>query len=378
MRIAFILDRLNLGGAERHTLNLSRALAARGHDIRVIVLFRGGSEQFPVADFPVPPVALAAGGLFSDRVIGRLKAALDDFAPQVVFAINQSALVAATLARLRGAAIPRLYCRFATTIIPSLAGRMKLPVFKWATARAEGLIFVSLRQREHWQARGMTSKRVVVIQNGIDTDRFVPATAEARAKMRAHYGLGPGAVSLTLVGRLAPEKNHVWLIETLAALRAEYGARVDPLHLVFIGEGPLRANLEARVAACGLGTRVIFAGGMRDVVPALAQADAGILVSNAVETFSHAAIEQMSCALPVILTDIGGASEIVVDGAQGFLVPLRDQAKLGRAMLAMLDPALRRRMGQAARARVLDHFTAEHMVDLYEAVATGQPRSGIS
>ncbi|GGA27737.1 MULTISPECIES: glycosyltransferase family 4 protein [Salipiger] len=374
MRISFILDRLNLGGAERHTLNLSRALAARGYEVQVIVLFSGGSKQFPVCDFPVSPIFLNAKGILSFGLTRRLKDALNNFRADTVFAVNQSALVAATLARYRGANISQLCCRFSTTIIDSLIGRMKLPFFKWCTSRADALIFVSLLQRDYWEMRGMTSKNVFVIQNGIASDRFLPPSDIIRAQSREKYGFGFNDVSLTLVGRLSPEKNHSWLIETVAKLKLKRPEEFEPLHLFFIGEGPLRSELENLVYARGLDEKVTFAGGMSDIVPALAQADAGILVSNAVETFSHAALELMSTGLPVVLTDIGGASEIIVDGEQGFLVLPEDDAALEAALTGILDPASRSKMGVAARNRVLERFTYDRMVDQYEAIVTGNAR----
>lgn len=375
MRVLFLLDRLNLGGAERHTLNLSRALAARGHDVMVVVLFSGGSTSFPLEDFPTRPVLLQGRTLVSLPLIDRLAAEFHAFRPDVIFAINQSALVAATMARFRGAPISHLACRFSTTLIPTAAGKLKLPLFKWCTARADTLIFVSLLQRAYWEGRGMTARHVVAIQNGISTTRFHPPADSDRAAMRARHGLADGDVALALVGRLAPEKNHAWLLRILAAMRAEQPGDSARLRLLLIGEGPLLDDLTAQVAALGLGDRVLFLGGARDILPLLSMADVGILVSNAIETFSNAALELMACGLPMILTEIGGASEIVTEGEQGYLIPVNDDASLRRALQQVRDPDLRARLGAAARQRVMAQFTDVHMVDRYEALILGSAQA---
>lgn len=372
MRITFIIDRLNLGGAERHALNLSRALWARGHDIQVIVLFSGGSDNFPLSDFPVTPVRLEAGGLFSPHIVTQLSDTLSEWSPDTVFAINQSALFFATLARVFGKfQKARLLCIFHTTEINSLPGRIKVHLFKWCTARADALIFVSCRQRDYWVSRGMRSNAVMVIHNGIDTDYFAPSEDAIRAAMRERLGFSEQDLVVTLVGRLAPEKNHSWLLRTLAKLRRNEPNAARHVRLVFIGEGSERPRLEAETAALGLGEVVVFAGSHRDIRPVLAVADVGALVSNAVETFSLAALEFMSNKTPMIMTEIGGASEIIVSGEHGYLIPKDDDTALMQALLALHDKERRHMMGLRARERVICNFSFGHMVDQYQAIALG-------
>jgi glycosyltransferase involved in cell wall biosynthesis len=347
---------------------LARALASRGHDVAIIVLFSGGSTSFPVDEFPSRPIFLEGSRLLSISLISELVQSISKVRPDMLFAINQSALVAATLAQWRGAPVPHLACRFSTTIITSLLGRIKLPVFKWCTARADTLVFVSLLQRDYWESRGMTAKRVVTIQNGISTDRFRPPTLAERSKQRKLFGIDEKDTVLVKVGRLAPEKNHAWLIRTLAEMLRSGALETSSMRLVVIGEGPQSENLKALAVELGIGDIVIFAGGMRDITSTLAIADVGVLVSNSIETFSHAALELMCSGLPMVMTDIGGASEIIVDGETGFLIPVGDTPRLQEALQSLHDPELRQKMGTAARARVLEHFAYDMMLARYEAL----------
>jgi glycosyltransferase involved in cell wall biosynthesis len=134
------------------------------------------------------------------------------------------------------------------------------------------------------------------------------------------------------------------------------------MHVVIVGEGPERARLEAQAAHLGLAEQVHFVGHQQDVRPWLAAFDVCVLSSDW-EGMSNAILEAMAAGLPVVATAVGGTPEVVVDGVTGFLVPPRDPQALADAILRLLrDPDLRRRMGEAGRAHVTEHFSVEQMV----------------
>jgi glycosyltransferase involved in cell wall biosynthesis len=380
MRILFVLDRLNVGGAELHAMKLASELAARGHDVATVVLLSGGSSTFPIEGFPNSPERLEGSGILSFRMLRDLRKAVIDTRPDFVFAINQTALVATTLVRSIGAPTARMACIFHTTVIASRLGQLRSKVFKWCTARADALIFVSSRQRKYWQRRGMRSRQVLVIQNGIDASRFALPDPDARAAMRRRFGLSDTDLALILVGRFAPEKNHGWLLRVLASMRDEGLPAVARMRAVFIGEGPLRADIEAQVGALNLSKHVILAGAHRDVAPLLTMGDVGLLVSHSIETFSLAALELMASGLPMIMTDTGGAGEILHDDAAvedvgGLLIPVDNSSALRSALLELAMDERREPLGMAARKRVLSRFTAKCMVDHYEAFVTSAARA---
>ncbi|UYO01224.1 MAG: glycosyltransferase [Devosia sp.] len=369
MTVAFLLNRLNLGGAENHTLGLGDRLEAEGRLVQTMVLLTGGADPHP-AVLPGKQLDRIGGRSILDlsalRELGhRLRSERVD----LVLAVNQTALTAAMVTRWLGWHEARVVCVFHTTMVTSLGGRLKLPIFKFLASRSDGIIYVSRNQQRYWTERGLSAPRVTAITNGIDTRRFRPPTAPERSAARAALGFTPEDVVIILSGRFAPEKNHVQLIEAVHRL----GAAGERFKLLLIGEGDTEPMIRQQVSAHGLDDRVYFAGARVDIPQLLHAGDIGVLVSNAVETFSLAALEAMASGLPVVLSDIGGATEMVIHGENGYLFPVNDTQSLTECLLALADENLRQRMGAAARARVEKEHTIETMLDRYRAFIDGRP-----
>jgi glycosyltransferase involved in cell wall biosynthesis len=138
----------------------------------------------------------------------------------------------------------------------------------------------------------------------------------------------------------------------------------------------IRGDLQDIAHATGISDRVRFLGVRRDVPRLLAAADVGVLCSHQ-EGFSNAILECMAAALPMVVTDVGGNGEAVLDGETGFVVPPRDPEALGQAILKLAsEPALRTEQGKKARARVEAQFSIQACVSkydrLYTALLTGE------
>jgi glycosyltransferase involved in cell wall biosynthesis len=167
------------------------------------------------------------------------------------------------------------------------------------------------------------------------------------------------------VGRLDREKNQSALLSVAARLNSET-QRCDVL---LIGDGPERESLKQQAIDLGIGDRVHFLGRMDDVRCALAAMDVFALPSIAVETFSNAALEAMAMSLPVVLSDIAGAPEMVVDGETGFLYEKDDLERLTNLLVRLRDDeALRETIGRNAREAVARRFDINQMYDAYEAL----------
>lgn len=240
---------------------------------------------------------------------------------------------------------------------PSTKRRLVNPIL----ARGAHRIFsVSQDLRRHMIAEGLPASRIEVITNGVDPE----ARSEfARDELRVTLAVTTSTVVLITVARLDPVKD---LATLLAAMDGAAREGVD-LHLVVVGDGPERPALEAQAWSLGLASRVTFLGHREDARRWLSAAD--VYVSSSVsEGISLTILEGMSAGLPVIATAVGGTPEIV-DASCGLLVPSRDPAALTGAIVALArDPDRRRRLGAAARGRVLDSFTIDRMVDSYRQV----------
>lgn len=213
-----------------------------------------------------------------------------------------------------------------------------------------------------------------VVPLGVDCDRFQrPQPSLARA-IRERVG----RPIVLFVGRLRYYKGLEALVEAVA--------RVPAAGLVIVGDGPLRAELEARAAGLRLGERVHFAGQVDDeTLPAYYQAaDCFVLPSNSrAEAFGVVLLEAMAAGLPLISTELGtGTSFVNVHGQTGLVVPPEDVAALAGAIESLLaDEALRRKFGGAALARVRVEFSKETMVrrvmQVYEELAGGRGLPGL-
>jgi glycosyltransferase involved in cell wall biosynthesis len=145
-----------------------------------------------------------------------------------------------------------------------------------------------------------------------------------------------------------------------------------------VGDGPLRASLEAHARRLGLRERVVFAGVREDVAGVLALLDVVVLPSHT-EGLSNVLLESMAMARPVVATAVGGNPDVLRDGVSGRLVPARDAEALAAAVVGLLeDPVRARAMGCEARRVVEREFSRQRMVEAYEALYRGLPRRGVS
>jgi glycosyltransferase involved in cell wall biosynthesis len=231
------------------------------------------------------------------------------------------------------------------------------------------LIVVSPRNTEKGLADGIaTSRKYVIIRSGIELDRF-RLPARPRPAVRAEVGIPPESAVVGTVTRLSPQKAPLDFVGAAAQVAAQ---RPD-VHFVIVGDGPLRAEVEARVSDLGLTGRVHLTGLRRDVPDLLHSFDVFALTSLW-EGLPRVLPQAMAVGLPIVATAVDGNAEAVTDGLNGFLTPGGDPQAMADALLRLLDdPALRQKMGWAGRIRV-EEFDVRKMVRdiaaLYEALLT--------
>jgi glycosyltransferase involved in cell wall biosynthesis len=196
---------------------------------------------------------------------------------------------------------------------------------------AAGMLAVSAALRNDMVALGLPGERIRIHYTGVDLARFRPVADREAAKA----ALGVSGPLLLSVGALIPRKGHALVIEALA--------RLPRGTLMIVGQGPERAALEAQAAARGLSDRVMLLGPRpHEALPALAAAaDVGVLASSS-EGLANAWVESLACGTPVVISDVGGARELVDRPAAGRIVA-RDPAAIAAAVADLLafppDPA---------------------------------------
>jgi glycosyltransferase involved in cell wall biosynthesis len=209
---------------------------------------------------------------------------------------------------------------------------------------------------------GFSAVDVGVIENGIDTERYARAADLPGAK--SALGLAPDRRYVATVARFHPVKDHMTLVDAFASLAREH----TDVDLLLIGDGPLRGELEARVATHTLQGRVHFLGVRADVAALLAVADLFCLTSVS-EAASLTLLEAMATGLPVVVTNVGGNPEIVRNDREGLLVPRQDPAATAAALQEILkDPARARRLGDAGARRVREVYQLNRTIQRYESL----------
>lgn len=204
--------------------------------------------------------------------------------------------------------------------------------------------------KEELMGAGVEEERIVYIPNGVDTKRFAVPDVELKFALRVEAGLPVDAQIAVFTGRFVPQKN----LSMLLSAWDRYHRENLKAELLLVGEGEEEDHLRTMA-----GEGVHFMGGVADVLPYLQMADIFILPSF-VEGLSVALLEAMSCGLVPLITDVGGAREVVTHDENGWLIPSND----GDALLAGLqvlfdDRQMLVERGQAARRRVVEKFSVQ-------------------
>ena len=330
-------------GGQNQVLLLARALAARPSDIEQIVVTGRGSllaQRLEAAGVPVRPVGWRAG-LSPAALAGTVLEAARG--PALIHAHDAHALTIAGLAGI-------------LTGTPYLATRrVDFPLRRPALwRRAVRIIAISEAVRRVLLSDGIVPERVVRVHSGIDLE-MVRRTRSG--DIRARLGLpetGPLAVA---VGALVGHKDHATLLDAAAALRSTR----PELHWVIAGEGPLRGELEARIAAHSLRDRVHLPGHVDEALRLIAAAEVFVMSSRE-EGLGTSVLDAMALDVPIAATSAGGIPEMLDRGA-GLLSPPGDSGALAASVARILDDqTVRAALIRRAQDRV-EEFSATAMAE---------------
>jgi len=208
-------------------------------------------------------------------------------------------------------------------------------------------------------------KKLLCIPNGVDTNRFRPGR---NLELRRSWGIGDHEFVVGAVGRLDPIKNHVGLITAIRSLQV----RGYKVRLVLAGDGSERLKIE-KLLSSSFTEKPILLGARSDVEELYRAFDLFVLNSFA-EGMSNTLLEAMASGLPAVCTAVGGNVETVTDGQSGMIIKPNDDLALAEAIRHYLSsPGMRIAHGHTARARIINQFSLEQMVDkyisLYESAA---------
>lgn len=210
------------------------------------------------------------------------------------------------------------------------------------------------------RAEGCPAEKVVVIPNGVDTERFRPLPPDAH--LRSQLGIPDAAPVVGIVAALRPEKNHELFLQAAASVHL----RLPDARFLVIGDGPRRPALEALAESLGISNVVQFLRSRSDVPQLLSIIDVLALTSH-MEANPVSILEALATETPVVATRVGSVPETVLDGETGLLVPPGDASEFADALHQLLEnPHAAQALGHRGRRHVIAGHTLDHMVRGYE------------
>ena len=361
--VLFVTKRLAVGGAERHLVQIIPALRSNGIAVALFVLERGGELERALRGADVAIEGIKAEGprwLNLVRAGWALIRCIRNRRPDVVhFFLPEAYLVGGAAAMLAG---HRCCMMSRRSLSHYQRGRPWLArLERLMHRRMVALLGNSQAVVDELAAEVGERSRIGLIHNGV---AIPPNLSDgARSRVRRELALGDEVMVMIIVANLIPYKGHADLIAALARVAPELP---PSWRLLAVGrdEG-IGAALKAQAVDNGIAERISWLGARDDVEAILPAADLALLVSHQ-EGFSNALLEEMAQGLAVIATEVGGNRDAIIDGQSGRLVPVGDPARLGDAILELVgDATSRRRLGLAARQRVIARFSTDACIERY-------------
>lgn len=351
-RILQIIPTLDRYGAEKQLALLSNGLPADQFDVHVCALTRGGPRAEELTRSGVPVTVIGKRWKMDAFAFWQLQRYIRRLQPDLVqtwlFAANSYGRVAALAAGVRH-------------IIAGERGvnpwkrSHQLYIDRVLARRTDAIVVNSPGVRDFYVERGLPLAKFRVIPGGVTPAR--PSDV-SREQLLSDLGLPLNSRLIGGVGRLSAEKRWkdvIWASDLLKVFRQD-------AHLVIIGDGPQSARIVRYRNLIRIADKVHFLGERPDVWRLIPHFDL-LWLASGYEGLSNAVMEAMAAGVPVVVSDIPGNRDLVVHGQTGYLVAVGDRAGYARHANRLLnDASLQKRIGEAGRAHVLEHFSVSKMI----------------
>jgi glycosyltransferase involved in cell wall biosynthesis len=368
-----------LGGMQSHVYNLTQACARMGHEVRVVTARSQRSARVRQSDGPISVVRIPYVNVPKTMTLQYLSASAAyltwlvlTWRPDILHVHSFWPDLLATkhlhpLVRIVHTAHESLFLIMAEQ--KRYHRRLRFTV-----SNVDGLIGPSDELVNVARGFGVPERSSIFLPNGVDSEKFSPSV---QGVIRERYAVAPATKIVLCPRRLVPKNGVNFLIESIPAILRNHPDAV----FVIVGEGPEREKLESQARGLNIQEKVLFAGGISNDEINGYYADADLVVLPSLkEATSISALEAMSCAKPIVASNVGGLPYLIDEGVTGLLVPPAEANALATAINELLSsPDRRRAMGEAARSRVLSELTWDHIArrtsEFYSQVLT-QPRNG--
>jgi len=361
VRILQIIQKDQPRGAEIFASQLSRHLRDRGHQVRIVSLFR----HHPIKSSDLNHVALLRPLIlrfFDFKGWWLLSREIKHFKPDIVQANAGDTLKFAVFSRLFFFWRNVLVYRNANLMSNFAPSGIKNSFNSWLLRQTDYCISVSNLCAQDLLLRfNVPARKNTTIEIGID-ERPIPILPEP---IRTFISGDPVLVH---IGSFVPEKNHAGLIRIFSSIHDKN----PEVKLVLVGEGPLLFSIKNQVAETGLSESILFAGIMEDPYPLLSAANV-LLLPSLTEGIPAVILEAMYCACPVVAYRVGGIPDLIVQGETGYLVDQGNEQRMVDYAIQILDPAYQpqiEKIKKNASALVQDHYRNAQIAQRFEQTYT--------
>jgi glycosyltransferase involved in cell wall biosynthesis len=363
-RTLFIVPSLKRAGAENQIVQLVNGLPTEYFDKHLLSYLPEDELLASVDAETVSYHPVRRQSKIDLQAAHEIGAIIDVHQIDVVHCTLENALLYGMLGARYSKRNPAFICAMHTTKQASFKHNLAdVLLYKYLLKKCTQVWFMCQAQASVWIKRmPFLRERQKVIYNGVKAAKFDPGKfVDAGRRFREDLGISAGSRIICSIAGLRREKLHDVLLQSFGALRDSI--EKFNCYLLLAGSGPMEGVLRESVRQLGIESQVMFLGELADVRPLLAAADCKVLASRA-ETFSMAMLEAMAMQVPVISTNVGGASEAIRDRESGLLITPGDAGELSdRLSMLLSDDAQRITMGRAARQTVMRSFTYTAMVE---------------
>lgn len=352
---------LSIGGAERQVALLAAGLAARAHEVTIVLFYGNGETEALLTNTKVRLLTLEKTGRWDFGAILRLRKLMIGEQPDVLYAFLPTQTTLAALLLPRPSPTRLVFGSRATAMDLTRYDWLSALTYKtekWLSRRADLIIANADQVRDDAVARGLPAERMAVVYNGIDVERMRPGR-ESGMRVRRSLGIEETDFVIGIVARLDPMKDHATFLRAAAG----YLQKQPDVRFVCVGQGAAayQEHLRDLAKSLGIESRVVWTGARTDMTDIYNAFDIATSSSAFGEGFSNAIGEAMACGIPVAATDVGDSATII--DTHGEVVPIRQPEALIAAWRR-----LRQRMhqepqlGALARTRIVENFSVDTMV----------------
>ena len=366
INILYLIWSLGLGGAEQVVINLAKGIDKKKFNVIVCCLNDKGIFAQEVEKEGIEVIALGKKGKFDATVLFKLIRVIKKYKIDIVHThLWTSDFWGRIAAKLAGVPV------IISTVhnVDVWKPKVFLLIDRILSYFTDKIIAVSNTVKYFYINNAKIPKnKIETIYNGIDVDKF--NIKVNRNIKRRELGLNADTKVLAVIGRLVEQKGHIYFLECFRKLLGKY----SDIQGLIVGDGPLRGELEERSKMLGLNGRVIFTG-IRNDIPEILKIIDVLVVPSLYEGLPTIILEAMAAGVPVVATNVGGNSEIIVNGETGFIVPPKDSSVLAEYIGKILENNnLVESMRVMSRERAIQYFSLDKMMREVEGIYKNSKR----